>query len=143
MTFTIGLNESPSPQRVLAIDPGTSKCGIAVVDKEHGLLFREVAASKELPATLQGLITTYTPDTVVIGNGTGSKLLSEILARIDAQITPTIVDEAHTSELARKRYLKEHPARGLERMLPGSLRTPRVPVDDYVALILAERILNL
>jgi hypothetical protein len=49
------------------------------------------------------------------------------------------VDESYTSEAARRRYVAENPPRGLERLLPSSLRTPSVPYDDYVAVILGER----
>lgn len=50
-----------------------------------------------------------------------------------------LVDEHLTSVEARRRYLADHPGRGLSRLLPAGLRTPDRPYDDYVAVILAER----
>ncbi|HKM17981.1 MAG TPA: pre-16S rRNA-processing nuclease YqgF, partial [Limnochordia bacterium] len=35
-----------------------------------------------------------------------------------------------------------HPPRGWRRLLPVSLQTPPVPIDDYVAVILAQRYLD-
>jgi hypothetical protein len=49
------------------------------------------------------------------------------------------VDESHTSEQARRRYVNEKPAHGWRRLLPKALRTPETPYDDYVAILLAER----
>ncbi len=52
---------------------------------------------------------------------------------------PTVrVNEAFTSQRARARFLAENQPRGLQRLLPRSLRTPPVPVDDYAAVLLAE-----
>ena len=36
-------------------------------------------------------------------------------------------------------YWREHPPRGLMRLIPVTMQVPPVPVDDYVAVILAER----
>lgn len=49
------------------------------------------------------------------------------------------VDEHLSSVEGRKRYLLDHPPRGLGRLIPLSLRTPGEPFDDYVAVVLAER----
>ncbi len=49
------------------------------------------------------------------------------------------VEERHTSEQARIRYLDATPVRGWRRLLPRALRVPETAYDDYVAIILAER----
>jgi len=49
-----------------------------------------------------------------------------------------LVEEAFTSQRARRRFLQEHQPRGFQRLLPSGLRTPPVPIDDYAALLLAE-----
>jgi hypothetical protein len=52
-----------------------------------------------------------------------------------------VVDEKDTTFQARERYWEYHPRRGWRRLLPSTLQVPPDPVDDYVALILAERVL--
>ena len=45
------------------------------------------------------------------------------------------------TELAKKAYWKAKPPRGWRRLLPVSMQVPPVPVDDFVAVILAQRYL--
>jgi hypothetical protein len=85
------------------------------------------------------LIEQYHPIHLVCGRGTGSKPIVRSLRAAGLKVPFNLVDEAYTSEAARVRYVAENPPRGLEKLLPHSLRTPPVPYDDYVAIILAER----
>ena len=124
---------------VLAIDPGSAKCGMAVLQRDGVVRFQAVVPTQNVVARAQELAVAYRPQAVVIGNGTGSKplLLQLQAASLPAPLLP--VDESHTSEAARVRYLAANPPRGWQRLLPAALRTPPVAYDDYVALILAER----
>ena len=85
------------------------------------------------------LIECFAPRLILIGAGTGSRGTLSLLQALGLSIPLQTVEERHTSEAARKRYLAEHPARGLHRLLPPGMRTPSEPYDDYVAIILAER----
>lgn len=135
--------------RVLAIDPGRDKCGLAVVEGASGtegrveirVLIREIVARGELSPRVEALARLYTPDAVVVGNGTGSEEIIRELKSAPGRGIPEVclVDEYRSSEEARIRYLIEHKPRGLLRLLPISLRYPDGPYDDYVAVILAER----
>ena len=129
---------SPMPC-LLAIDPGSAKCGVAVVERDGEVVYQAVVPAEGLAATALDLALAYRPLAVVVGNGTGSKplLLQLQAAGLPAPLVP--VDESHTSEAARALYLEAHPARGWQRLLPPSLRTPSVPYDDYVAVLLARR----
>jgi len=127
---------------VMAIDPGSGKCGIAVLAMDGKVLHRQVAPSPCLPETVAELYERFRPHAVLVGNGTGARRARECcLARIPADATVHVVDERYTSQEARKRYLLEHPPRGWRRILPAFLRVPEEPYDDYVAVILAERYL--
>ena len=130
---------SEPPPAVLAIDPGSDKCGVAVVRQSREVLFRAIVPVDALIATVTRAIAEHRPVHVICGKGTGSKPILRGLATADMGIPFTSVDEAYTSEAARRRYVMETPPRGWERLLPRSLRTPSVPYDDYVAIILAER----
>jgi RNase H-fold protein (predicted Holliday junction resolvase) len=124
---------------VLAIDPGSAKCGIAVVGRDEAVSFRDVIPTENLIAKAIELVAAYQPEAVIIGGGTGSKPLIRMLREQVQTIPVLVVDEAYTSEMARARFVVENPARGLQRLLPRSLRYPDRPYDDYVAVVLAER----
>lgn len=125
-----------SPDVIIAVDPGRSKCGLAIVRADGTVLLRAIVDVEAICDRVRehaGGAGTV----VVVGNGTGSARILETLRKAGCQVEE--VDETHTSELARQRYLADHPERGWRRLLPMGLRTPREPYDDYVALILAER----
>jgi RNase H-fold protein (predicted Holliday junction resolvase) len=124
---------------VLAIDPGSAKCGVAVVQADGTVLYRAIITVDSTVEETRTLVARYRPVVVLMGRGTGSKPALKLLeeAELGSPLCP--VDETRTSEEARARFVAENPARGWERLLPRSLRTPTQPYDDYVAVILAER----
>ena len=121
---------------VLAIDPGRDKCGIAVVNTEAAV-HMSVIPRKHAAAAVESLSARFSPQAIIIGNGTGSSFLAdELQSRSDLPVE--LVDEAYSTRKARSRYFKDNPPRGLRRLIPRGLMTPPRPYDDYVALILAE-----
>jgi hypothetical protein len=50
-------------------------------------------------------------------------------------------DEYRTTELAKGEYWKANPPKGWRRLIPVTMQVPPVPVDDFVAVILARRFL--
>jgi RNase H-fold protein (predicted Holliday junction resolvase) len=130
---------NPDAQCALAIDPGSGKCGVAVVCRNGAVQLQTIVPTESLVAAVQELVAAHQPMVVLIGNGTGARPLLQSLAAAGLSCPLQSVDEAHTSEAARRRYVAVNPARGWQRLLPRSLRTPDRPYDDYVALILAER----
>lgn len=129
--------------RVLAIDPGRSKCGVAVASpgdngraKSH---FREIVATERLVARVLQILPEHPVDAVLIGDGTQSAPLVRALREILPPGLPLEpVPEAFTSQRARERLAKESLPRGIARLIPAGLRTPPRAYDDYVALLLAE-----
>jgi len=78
----------------------------------------------------------------VLGDRTSSGKAKEVLSELlieDKKLEILSVDEHHSTELARRYYWRKHPPRGLRRLIPLTMQVPPVPVDDYVAVILAER----
>ena len=124
---------------ILAIDPGRDKCGLAVVCEDGEIIARLVVQTPLLVSMVKNLCRKFSPDIILLGNGTGAKPIWEALQAANLPVPIKSVEESHTSESARKRFVAENPARGWQRFLPRSLRTPDVPYDDYVAIILAER----
>lgn len=127
---------------VVAIDPGREKCGLAVVHKEQGIIYKTIIATPGLAAAAANLAATYKLTTVVIGSSTTSATAQAELNAIrvnDHKLTLIPVNEYRSTDEARKRYWRDNPPQGLKRLIPTSLQVPPVPVDDYAAVILAER----
>lgn len=124
---------------VLGIDPGRSKVGVAVVRNDGQVLHRAVLTIEDFGKELQPLCLRFRPRCIVVGGGTGFRALEALLRTLSADVPVHVVNEAHTSEQARRRYLRENPPRGWRRLIPSWLRTPERPYDDIVAIILAER----
>ena len=126
-------------RRVLAIDPGREKCGVAVLASDGGVLVQRVVMTAALDATVGTLIRAYEPN-VIMGNGTTS---ADAKKRVEALGVPvTLVDEYRTTDAAKCAYWKAHPPRGWRRLVPRGMLVPPVPVDDFVAVILAQRFLE-
>ena len=126
---------------VLGLDPGTDKCGVAVLGADRCVLSREVVSLRALPAAIAGLQKRFEISRAAIGKGTGCAAVEERLAQGGCALPLTKISEEMTSRLARHRYWQDHPPRGLARLIPLGLRVPPEPVDDYAAVIIAERLL--
>jgi len=128
--------------RVIAVDPGRQKCGIAVVDAEGEVLDRTVVPTAEMPQRVKAWAQEHAAGQVIVGNGTTAAAASAALKAADPSLEPVLVDEHRSTEAARRRYFAENPPRGWRRLIPTSLQVPPRPYDDYVAVILAERYLR-
>lgn len=122
---------------VLGIDPGRSKCGLAVVRQPDRTIEHTIVARENLGQAVSEIAGRYTLEAIVVGDRTGSKdACTELRAHAPC---PVVTVPEHESTLrARARYFRDNPPRGLMRLLPEGLRTPPRPVDDYAAVLLAE-----
>lgn len=134
---------SAKPRVVIAIDPGRAKCGIAAARAGNPvqILLQAVVDTGSIAEVARDLAARYSPDAIIVGDGTNSSAVCETVTALDLASVET-VDERHSTELARKRFFADNPPRGLRRLIPTSLQTPDRPCDDYVAVILAERYLE-
>ena len=127
---------------ILGIDPGREKCGLAIMDYEEQVLVQEVLSTTELIKRINSLAVEYTLDNLVIGDGT---LAEEIVHNLESQLNFEIeiitVDESYSTLEARKLYWQQNSRRGWRKLLPTSLQTPPVEIDDYAAIILIKRFL--
>lgn len=130
---------------VLAIDPGSSKLGMAVVRRDVSdklnLDWRAICPREELATTFQSVISDHPVELVIVGNGTKSKEIVAEIRDLSPSMGVLVVDEKDTTMQARERYWEYNPRRGWRRLCPATLQVPPDPVDDFVALILAERVL--
>jgi RNase H-fold protein (predicted Holliday junction resolvase) len=131
---------------VLAIDPGSSKCGLALVKRFPGgkidLLWRKIVPTDTVCDELKEAQSIATYSMLIVGSGTTSKPLVSRLRDEMPGVGILVVDEKDTSMQARERYWVHRPRRGWRRLLPATMQVPPEPIDDFAALILAERVLN-
>ena len=125
---------------VLAIDPGREKCGVAVLATDGRILVQEVVVTAELDAVVGALIAAYTP-IVIMGNGTTSAAAKARVETLGYEVI--LVDEYRTTDAAKRAYWEAHPPCGWRRLVPRGMLVPPVPVDDFVAVILAQRFLQI
>lgn len=118
---------------ILAVDPGTGKCGVALLTPD-GKVIRQVVAPVE---ELREIVTEWGASDLiaVLGSGTGHQRAAAALR--EAGVTRVeLVEERETSMLARRLYWQAHPPRGWRRLIPRGLLIPPVPVDDWAAVAL-------
>lgn len=126
---------------IAAIDPGREKCGLAVVDESGEVLDQEVVATVWLTDELAERVRRYSPARILIGNGTTGKEAEARVREAFPEITVESVNEYRTTDDAKRAYWKAHPPTGWRRFFPASMQVPPVPVDDFVAVLLAQRYL--
>lgn len=131
---------------VLAIDPGSNKCGMAIVYRSKAgrldLLWRAVVPTPELQAKIEQVSKEQNFSLIIVGSGTKSKDIVGKIRETLPSIGVLVVDERDTSMKARERYWEHNPRKGWRKLLPATLQIPPEPVDDFAALILAERVLG-
>ena len=126
----------------LGIDPGRSKTGLALVDGVAKIVKLHIAESQKIDNEIVEFIKNSCPVQIVLGNGTNSRNICEVVQRILPDVLITVVEEAHSTEEARTLYWQENPPKGLKKLIPLGLLVPPVPLDAYAAVILVRRFLE-
>jgi precorrin-6B methylase 2 len=131
---------------VLAIDPGRTKTGLALVQRENSgrlkLLWRDVVPTETVVPHLHEAYSTAPFHLIIVGGGTHHREVVEAVRDHLPSMGILVVDETDSSLQARERYWEYNPRRGWRRLLPASLQAPPVPYDDFAAFVLAERVLQ-
>ncbi|MFZ4506380.1 MAG: pre-16S rRNA-processing nuclease YqgF [Fimbriimonas sp.] len=79
---------------------------------------------------------------IVVGDGTQSRAILHAIREHLPSMGILEVDEKDTTMQARERYWEHHPRRGWRRLLPASMQVPPEPVDNFAAMVIAERVLQ-
>lgn len=129
--------------RLIAIDPGNSKCGLLLVDKELGIVIEGKVVKN---TSVIDLINTWDKessiDLIVLGNGTTSLYWkSEIKKKTSIPIK--LFEEKNTTLRARNRYWELWPKNFFLRFLPKGMILPAENLDAIAALVLMEDYLDL
>ena len=125
---------------ILAVDPGRSKCGLALVTAD-GPQFRAIVPTTEIGQTCQYLLGQHPQAELIVGDGTGAQDVVAALKQALPDVPQTLVPERDSTLRARDRYFRDQPTPWWQRLLPRGMRVPPRPVDDYAAVVLAEEFL--
>lgn len=126
---------------LLGVDPGTRKVGYAVVERLGAPpLALGIVPLDEFPTRLAALRADFPLDMVAIGHGTNSNVALAVVR--EAGLPFAVVDERETTLRARARFFDDHPPRGWRKLIPRGMLLPDRPIDDYAALLIAERYLR-
>jgi RNase H-fold protein (predicted Holliday junction resolvase) len=126
---------------LLGVDPGTRKCGFAVLERLGAPpLALGIVPLDGFSARLAALCAEWPIEMVAIGEGTNAAVVTAAVQQ--AGLPFSLVDERETTLRARARFFIDHPPRGWRRLVPRGMLLPPRPIDDYAALLIAERYLQ-
>lgn len=125
--------------KILAIDPGLSKWGWAVVDCHNHVIVKGINNSSELIAQVTKLYNKHDFKSIILGNSTGSKAFSEQIMSLPIELSVELVDESSSTLEARSLYFEWNPPKGIWRLIPITMQSPSENYDDYTAIVLAKR----
>ena len=132
--------------KILGVDPGSAKTGLAIVNQNREIFWRQIIAPEQLGIHLNAILQTQRLEIIALGDSTASQRAKiQIEAVLRSQNSPAalqIVDEYGSTLEARALYWHAKPPRGWKRLIPLSLQVPNESIDDFAAAVIALRALN-
>ena len=123
--------------RVIAIDPGKSKCGLVLAETSEKKVYEAIILKSELlEKYVKHLITTEDISQIIIGNGTTSREIREKLHFFKKEIIT--FEEKNTTYRAKARYFELFPIIGLKFLMPREVFILNKNLDAISALIILE-----
>jgi len=119
---------------ILAIDPGSEKCGVARLEDNGKIIEHKIVPHSDI----LDLIRKHSNCRIIMGDSASGKKIIKSLNNIKIEL----VCEKNSTLEARKLYWQENQPRGIWKFIPESLRIIPQPIDNYAAIILAKRYLN-
>lgn len=128
-----------SSPAVVGVDPGRKKAGYALVEVTGAVVTAGVEPIERLLGRIAGLTLLRPVTAIALGKGTNARAVRTALDSLGLPLH--LVDEYETTRGARALYFREHPPRGWRRLVPIGLQVPPRPIDDYAAILIAQRFL--
>ena len=123
--------------KVVAIDPGKSKCGLVLAEISEKKVYKAIILKSELLENyLRNLITAEDIEQIIIGNGTTSREIREKLHFFKKEIIT--FEEKNTTYRAKARYFEIFPINGLKFLMPREVFIFNKNLDAISALIILE-----
>jgi RNase H-fold protein (predicted Holliday junction resolvase) len=126
---------------ILAIDPGLSKCGLAVLDSDGWVTARAWCKRDRLEHFMKEFVDQYKPSKIAVGDGTGSAGIVK-LAENQFPGKVNIVKEKGTTYEARELFISESSQRGFSMLLIKKLRGNPVDLNAWVAVVIGRRFIG-
>ena len=128
--------------RVIAIDPGISKCGVIIADVKEKKVFEAVVVQSNL--LLKYIKKKYESEQnlqFILGNGTSSKVYIKNLYQLIPNLI--IAEEKNSTFRAKQRYFEIFPLEGIKCFFPRELFILNKNLDALAALIIIEDFFNI
>jgi len=123
--------------KVIAIDPGRSKCGLVLAEISEKKIYEAIILKSEfLENYVRNLIAAEDISQIIIGNGTTSREIREKLYFFKKEIIT--FEEKNTTYRAKARYFELFPINGLRFLMPREVFILNKNLDAISALIILE-----
>ena len=123
--------------RIIAIDPGKSKCGLVLAEISEKKVYKAIILKSELLGNyVRNLITAEQISQIIIGNGTTNREIREKLDFFKKEIIT--FEEKNTTYRAKARYFELFPISGLKFLIPREVFILNKNLDAISALIILE-----
>ena len=123
--------------RVLAIDPGKSKCGLVLAEISKKKVYEAIIVKSQLLENyVRNLISSEDISQIIIGNGTSSREIRQKLYFFEKKIIT--FEEKNTTYRAKARYFELFPISGLKFLIPREVFILNKNLDAISALIILE-----
>ena len=123
--------------RVIAIDPGISKCGVILVDIHEKKVYEALVIDSHL--LVKYVLDKYQNEKTLqflIGNGTSSRNYINDLNKVVPKLI--IAEEKDSTYRAKQRYFEIFPLLGIKCFLPREIFILNKNLDALAALIIME-----
>ncbi len=128
--------------KIIAIDPGLSKCGVVIADIKEKKVYEAIVIKSHL--LLKYVRKKYQREKnvqLLIGNGTSSKNYIKYLNQFHPDLI--IAEERNSTYRAKQRYFDIFPLRGIKCFLPREIFILNKNLDALAALIIIEDFFNI
>jgi len=123
--------------RVIAIDPGKSKCGLVLAEISKKVVYQAIILKSELLADyVRDLNTVEDITRIIIGNGTTSRDITKKVDFLKKEIIS--FEERNTTYRAKERYFELFPNKGWRFIFPREVFILNKNLDAISALIILE-----
>ena len=123
--------------KLLSIDPGKSKCGLVLAEKNKKIVYEAIILESQLLEDyVRNLYIFDDISNIIIGNGTTSREIREKLNFFKKEIIT--FEEKNTTYRAKERYFELFPISGLKFLVPRELFIINKNLDAIAALIILE-----
>ncbi len=123
--------------KVIAIDPGTTKCGLVLASIKHKIVYEAIVIRSDfLFKYLKKISLVENNLQLLIGNGTSST--KHINALSDLFPDLIVAEEKNTTFRAKQRYFEIFPLKGFQNLVPREFFILNKNLDALAALIILE-----